>query len=120
MPSPELLAWRQARKNLRAFRKANPKLKGKYLSLRRSLGYLDEHQALVRTSDQFDNAYLVQAVDRMWALLQVYKQAYARLRELEQAENKAWIDWFFSPGAPPPFRTKGETSWFSSPSYSLR
>jgi len=38
MPSPELLAWRKARKNLKAFHKANPKLKGKYLSLRRSVG----------------------------------------------------------------------------------
>lgn len=90
MPSPELLAWRKARKNLKAFHKANPKLKGKYLSLRRSLGHLTEHQSLVRSLDQFDNSYLIQAGDRMWALLQVYKQAYAQLRELEQEECRAW------------------------------
>ena len=89
MSSPELLAWRQARKALKAFHKANPKLRGKYLALRRSLGHLTEYQTLVR-SQGLDASSLTEGGQRMWSVLQTYKQAYSRLRRLEQEEFKTW------------------------------
>lgn len=92
MPSPELLAWRQARKNLKAFHKANPKLKGKYLSLRRSLGYLDEFVNL-RGAKLSPNISASQQY--LWRELEVYKQAYAQLRELEQEEYRTRAAYYY-------------------------
>lgn len=89
MPSPELLAWRQARKALKAFHKAHPKLRGKYLALRRSLGHLTEYETLVR-SQGLEASSLTEGGQRMWSILQTYKQAYSQLRLLEREEFRTW------------------------------
>ena len=59
------------------------------LALRRSLGHLTEYQTLVR-SQGLDASSLTEGGQRMWATLQTYKQAYSRLRRLEQEEFKTW------------------------------
>ncbi len=105
MPSPKLLAWRQARKNLRTFRKANPKLRAKYEALRKASSYLDKHQELVKSLG-LEASNLSEAVQRMWGLIQAYKKDYYKLCCLEQEEILARAEWYALSGKPSPFGPK--------------